>query len=91
MVFLVYPVVSVCIVSKHQRAILDWVPILANPDILEYSVIDALHKKNLLLLREDRYLTTLMLKTFNKRKNVFCLQAVRKTMVPDTFHIFPSQ
>ncbi|KAG9098793.1 Chitin synthase, class 3 [Ceratobasidium sp. 370] len=36
-----------------------WVLILANPDI-----VDTLHKKNLLLLSEDRYLTMLMLKTF---------------------------
>lgn len=54
-----------------------WVPILANPDIVEHyseNIIDTLHKKNLLLLGEDRYLTTLMLKTFPKRKMVFCPQ-----------------
>ncbi|KAJ7154364.1 chitin synthase-domain-containing protein [Mycena crocata] len=43
------------------------------------------HKKNLLLLDEDRYLTTLMHKTFLKRKNTFCPQAVCKPVVPDTF------
>ncbi|KAK7695219.1 hypothetical protein QCA50_002409 [Cerrena zonata] len=62
-----------------------WVPVLANPDIVEHyseNVVDTLHKKNLLLLGEDRYLTTLMLKTFPKRKNVFCPQAVCKTVVP---------
>ncbi|KAJ7158659.1 glycosyltransferase family 2 protein [Mycena filopes] len=51
-----------------------WVPILANPDVVEHyaeNVVDTLHKKNLLLLGEDRYLTTLMLKAFPKRKNVF--------------------
>ncbi|KAF8203852.1 glycosyltransferase family 2 protein [Pholiota molesta] len=71
-----------------------WVPILANPDIVEHyseNVVDTLHKKNLLLLGEDRYLTTLMLKTFPKRKNVFCPQAVCKTVVPDTFRILLSQ
>ncbi|KAF8640970.1 hypothetical protein AX17_000616 [Amanita inopinata Kibby_2008] len=71
-----------------------WVPILANPDIVEHyseNVVDTLHKKNLLLLGEDRYLTTLMLKTFPKRKNVFCPQAVCKTVVPDTFHVLLSQ
>ena len=44
-----------------------WVPVLANPDVVEHyseNVVDTLHKKNLLLLGEDRYLTTLMLKTF---------------------------
>ncbi|KAF8956068.1 chitin synthase [Flammula alnicola] len=35
-----------------------WVPILANPDIVEHyseNVVDTLHKKNLLLLGEDQY------------------------------------
>ncbi|KAI0673927.1 glycosyltransferase family 2 protein [Trametes maxima] len=71
-----------------------WVPVLANPDVVEHyseNVVDTLHKKNLLLLGEDRYLTTLMLKTFPKRKNVFCPQAVCKTVVPDTFRILLSQ
>ncbi|KAF6754184.1 chitin synthase [Ephemerocybe angulata] len=71
-----------------------WVPILANPDIVEHyseNVVDTLHKKNLLLLGEDRYLTTLMLKTFPKRKNMFCPQAVCKTIVPDTFRVLLSQ
>ena len=71
-----------------------WVPILANPDIVEHyseNVVDTLHKKNLLLLGEDRYLTTLMLKTFPKRKMIFCPQAVCKTIVPDTFSVLLSQ
>jgi chitin synthase len=71
-----------------------WIPILANPDVVEHyseNVVDTLHKKNLLLLGEDRYLTTLMLKTFPKRKNIFCQQAVCKTIVPDTFRVLLSQ
>lgn len=71
-----------------------WVPILANPDIVEHyseNVVDTLHKKNLLLLGEDRYLTTLMLKTFPKRKQVFVPQAVCKTTVPDKFKVLLSQ
>ncbi|KAI0218757.1 hypothetical protein L0F63_004096, partial [Massospora cicadina] len=71
-----------------------WVPILANPDIVEnYSenVVDTLHKKNLLLLGEDRYLTTLMLRTFPKRKMLFVPQAVCKTIVPDEFGVLLSQ
>lgn len=71
-----------------------WVPILANPDIVEHyseNVVDTLHKKNLLLLGEDRYLTTLMLKTFPKRKNIFLPSAVCKTVVPDTFRVLLSQ
>ncbi|KAJ1941438.1 Chitin synthase, class 3, partial [Linderina pennispora] len=71
-----------------------WVPILANPDIVEnYSenVVDTLHRKNLLLLGEDRYLTTLMLRTFPKRKMMFVPSAVCKTIVPDEFKVLLSQ
>ena len=71
-----------------------WVPILANPDIVEHyseNVVDTLHKKNLYLLGEDRYLSTLMLKTFPKRKQVFVPQAVCKTTVPDKFKVLLSQ
>lgn len=71
-----------------------WVPILANPDVVEHyseNVVDTLHKKNLLLLGEDRYLSTLMLKTFPKRKQVFVPQGVCKTTVPDKFSVLLSQ
>ncbi|OKL58592.1 Chitin synthase D [Talaromyces atroroseus] len=71
-----------------------WVPILANPDVVEHyseNVVDTLHQKNLLLLGEDRYLSTLMLKTFPKRKQVFVPQAVCKTTVPDQFMVLLSQ
>ncbi|KAI9020449.1 glycosyltransferase family 2 protein [Hyaloraphidium curvatum] len=71
-----------------------YVPILANPDIVEKyaeNVVDTLHKKNLLLLGEDRYLTTLMLKTFPRRKLLFVPQAKCKTTVPDRFKILLSQ
>ncbi|WLF76589.1 Chitin synthase, class 3 [Lodderomyces elongisporus] len=71
-----------------------WVPILANPDIVErYSdnVVDTLHKKNLLLLGEDRYLSSLMLRTFPKRKQIFIPKAACKTVVPDKFKVLLSQ
>ncbi|KAJ3060522.1 Chitin synthase, class 3, partial [Podochytrium sp. JEL0797] len=71
-----------------------WVPILANPDIVEeYSehVVDTLHKKNLLLLGEDRFLSTMMLRSFPKRRMVFCPPAICKTVVPDTFKVLLSQ
>ncbi|KAF4628155.1 hypothetical protein G7Y89_g9999 [Cudoniella acicularis] len=71
-----------------------WVPILANPDVVEHyseNVVDTLHKKNLLLLGEDRYLSTLMLRTFPKRKQVFVPQAVCKTTVPESFSVLLSQ
>jgi len=71
-----------------------WVPILANPSIVEqYSEnkVDTLHKKNLLLLGEDRYLSTLMLREYPKRKMVFVPQATCKTIVPDDFKVLLSQ
>ncbi|RKO92199.1 chitin synthase-domain-containing protein [Blyttiomyces helicus] len=71
-----------------------WVPILANPEIVdEYSenVVDTLHKKNLLLLGEDRFLSTLMLSNFPKRKMVFVPKAMCWTVVPDEFKVLLSQ
>ena len=71
-----------------------WIPILANPDIVErYSdnVTNSLHKKNLLQLGEDRFLTSLLLKTFPKRKQIFVSKAICKTLVPDTFQVLLSQ
>ncbi|KAG0914330.1 hypothetical protein G6F57_002032 [Rhizopus arrhizus] len=71
-----------------------WVPILANPDIiLEYNqnVVTTLHEKNLLLLGEDRFLSTLMLRTFPKRQMMFVPQARCKTIVPDEFKVLLSQ
>lgn len=53
--------------------------------------MDTLHKKNLLLLGEDRFLTTLMLKTFPKRKQIFVPHAVCKTVVPEKFTVLLSQ
>ncbi|CAN6669983.1 chitin synthase 3 [Trichomonascus vanleenenianus] len=70
------------------------VPILANPDIIErYSEnsVETLHRKNLLLLGEDRYLSTLMLKTFPRRKQVFVSQAKCKTVVPSKFSVLLDQ
>lgn len=71
-----------------------WIPILANPDIVErYSenVVDTLHKKNLLLLGEDRFLSTIMLRTFPKRKQIFVPKAACKTIVPAEFKVLLSQ
>ena len=50
-----------------------------------------MHKKNLLLLGEDRFLTTMMLRTFPKRKLIFVPRAFCKTTVPDTFKVLLSQ
>lgn len=71
-----------------------YVPILCNPEVIdEYSVsvVDTLHKKNLLLLGEDRFLTTLMIRTFPTRKMIFVPQAICKTVVPDEWKVLLSQ
>lgn len=64
---------------KARKGDGDWVPIITKPEIVqEYSsnTIDTLHQKNLLLLGEDRFLTTLMLRNFPYRKMTFTPQAV---------------
>ncbi|CAG8620100.1 13776_t:CDS:2 [Cetraspora pellucida] len=71
-----------------------WVPILSNPDIVaEYqkNIVITLHEKNLLLLGEDRYLSTLMLRTFPYRKMLFVPQAICHTIAPTTFSVLLSQ
>lgn len=51
-----------------------WAPVLSSPDFVEHyseNIADTLNKKNVLLIAEVRYLTTLLLKTFPTRKNIF--------------------
>ncbi|KAK7472861.1 Chitin synthase, class 1 [Stygiomarasmius scandens] len=72
----------------------DWVPLIIKPEIVkEYSQNDVttLHQKNLLLLGEDRFLTTILLRTFPNRKMMFLPQARCRTVVPDTFSMLVSQ
>ncbi|KAF8580001.1 glycosyltransferase family 2 protein [Ramaria rubella] len=72
----------------------DWVPILCKPEIVrEYSQseVTTLHQKNLLLLGEDRFLTTILLRTFPNRKMMFVPQARCRTVAPDTFRVLLSQ
>lgn len=72
----------------------DWVPIIVKPAVTrEYSqsTVATLHQKNLLLLGEDRFLTTLLLRTFPNRKMVFVPQARCRTEVPHTFKMLLSQ
>jgi chitin synthase len=53
--------------------------------------VDTLHKKNLLALGEDRYLTTLVLKSFPKMKTKFTPSATAYTQAPDSFAVLLSQ
>ena len=67
--------------------------LIAKPVISDYGVnnVDTLHKKNLLSLGEDRYLTTLMLKHFPNMKISFTPHAQAKTYAPDRWSILLSQ
>ncbi|RKO96036.1 fungal chitin synthase, partial [Caulochytrium protostelioides] len=70
------------------------IPLLIASDVIaqyEENKVDTLHKKNLLSLGEDRYLTTLMLKTFPEYRNKFTGDALCYTIVPDQFAVLLSQ
>lgn len=81
-------------IKSRKPADDDWVPIIVKPEITrEYSqsTVTTLHQKNLLLLGEDRFLSTTLLRTFPTRKMVFCPQARCRTEVPHTFKMLLSQ
>ncbi|KAM0752541.1 glycosyltransferase family 2 protein [Meredithblackwellia eburnea MCA 4105] len=69
-------------------------PLLVSSLIIdEYSEsnLDTLHKKNLLALGEDRYLTTLILKHFPNYKTKFTPDAQAMTVAPDRWTVLISQ
>ncbi|KAI8975357.1 chitin synthase-domain-containing protein [Mycotypha africana] len=69
-------------------------PLLVSNQIIEdYSInkVDTLHKKNLLHLGEDRYLTTLILKHFPSYKTKFVSDAKCATNAPDQWSVLLSQ
>src|SRR6201994_967398 len=67
--------------------------IISDAVIEEYSDgdVDTLHKKNLLSLGEDRYLTTLMIKYFPAMSYKFVSSAQALTAAPETWSILLSQ
>ncbi|KAI6780445.1 Chitin synthase-like protein [Emericellopsis cladophorae] len=67
--------------------------IISDAVINEYSVcdVDTLHKKNLLSLGEDRYLTTLMTKHFPFMSFKFVASAQCKTAAPESWSVLLSQ
>jgi chitin synthase len=67
--------------------------IISDKIIKDYAdcVVDTLHKKNLLSLGEDRYLTTLMLKHFPTMSFKFIPDAYALTAAPETWSILLSQ
>ncbi|KAJ2785112.1 hypothetical protein H4R18_000700 [Coemansia javaensis] len=69
-------------------------PLLVAKPVLEaYSElhVDTLHKKNLLSLGEDRYLTTLMMKHFPQYKLKFVQDAKCRTIAPEKWAVLVSQ
>lgn len=67
--------------------------VIASELLAEYSInnVDTLHKKNLLSLGEDRFLTTLMLKHFPDFRTKFTPDAHCETVVPDKVEVLLSQ
>ena len=67
--------------------------IISDKVISEYADIqtDTLHKKNLLSLGEDRYLTTLMTKHFPSMSYKFIPDAYAATAAPETWGVLLSQ
>ncbi|CAK7198179.1 hypothetical protein SEUCBS139899_000837 [Sporothrix eucalyptigena] len=67
--------------------------IISDGVIREYSdcVVDTLHKKNLLSLGEDRYLTTLMTKHFPYMSYKFIADAYCQTAAPEKWSVLLSQ
>ncbi|KKA27548.1 hypothetical protein TD95_002396 [Thielaviopsis punctulata] len=67
--------------------------IISNEIIRDYSIceVDTLHKKNLLSLGEDRYLTTLMTKYFPSHRFKFIPDAYCETAAPESWSVLLSQ
>lgn len=67
--------------------------IISDAVIHEYSdcFVDTLHKKNLLALGEDRFLTTLMTKHFPYMSYKFIPDAYASTAAPETWSVLLSQ
>lgn len=74
---------------KVKKGDLSYIPLLASPEIIDsYNRLAdprSLHERNLLDLGEDRYLTTLMMRTFPNRKLVYVPSAICFTRVPSEF------
>ncbi|KAI8093064.1 chitin synthase [Halteromyces radiatus] len=75
--------------TPHKR-----LPLIVSPQVIHgYSdnQVDTLHKKNLLHLGEDRYLTTLVMKNFPQYKMMFTPYAKCRTVAPDEWRVLLSQ
>ncbi|KAI1314517.1 hypothetical protein EDD11_002033 [Mortierella claussenii] len=83
-----------CFCMYRVRTVVKSLPLIISSKVIEeYSdnTVDTLHKKNLLSLGEDRYLTTLMMKHFPQYKMTFTPDATCKTVAPDRWSVLLSQ
>jgi len=83
-----------CFTMYRLRTVDKGKPLIISDDVIrDYSVcdVDTLHKKNLLSLGEDRYLTTLMTKYFPTMSFKFVPDAKCKTAAPESWSVLLSQ
>lgn len=82
-----------CFSIFRIRSIKNEIYLVADPILAEYSdiTVNTLHKKNLLHLGEDRFLTTLLIKNFPYQKLCFIGDAKCRTIVPDSWRVLLSQ
>ncbi|CAH0021869.1 unnamed protein product [Clonostachys rhizophaga] len=83
-----------CFTMYRLRTVDKGKPLIISDNVIrDYSVcdVDTLHKKNLLSLGEDRYLTTLMTKHFPSMQFKFVPDAKCKTAAPDSWSVLLSQ
>ncbi|OZJ02150.1 hypothetical protein BZG36_04995 [Bifiguratus adelaidae] len=83
-----------CFCMYRVRTAAKGMPLLISDKVInDYSDnhVDTLHKKNLLHLGEDRYLTTLMMKHFPQYKMTFTPYAQCRTAAPDSWKVLLSQ
>ncbi|GJJ76042.1 chitin synthase [Entomortierella parvispora] len=83
-----------CFCMYRVRTVAKSLPLIISSKVIEeYSdnTVDTLHKKNLLSLGEDRYLTTLMMKHFPQYKMTFTPDAICRTVAPDRWSVLLSQ
>ncbi|KAL6402875.1 Chitin synthase 6 [Ilyonectria robusta] len=83
-----------CFTMYRLRTMDKGKPLLISDAVIrDYAVcdVDTLHKKNLLALGEDRYLTTLMTKHFPSMSYKFIPDALCKTAAPESWSVLLSQ
>ncbi|KAK1518193.1 chitin synthase [Colletotrichum paranaense] len=83
-----------CFTMYRLRTVDKGKPLIISDNIIrDYAVcdVDTLHKKNLLSLGEDRYLTTLMTKYFPSMKFKFIPDAYCQTAAPESWSVLLSQ